>query len=93
MALQPLLVFVVLSGQLYPLSSDSESDSEPDELEREGGGVMVFHLCLQALMRGGGAGKNPHSPPNLYKIIMNGPLSCVKKQFIQICELGERNCP
>ena len=57
MALQPLLVFVVLSGQLYPLSSDSESDSEPDELEREGGGVMVFHLCPQAFMRGGGGRK------------------------------------
>ena len=60
MALQPLLVFVVLSGQLYPLSSDSESDSEPDELEREGGGVIVFHLCLQALMRGGGAANCTH---------------------------------
>ena len=33
MALLPLLVFVVMSGQLYPLSSDSESDSEPDESE------------------------------------------------------------
>ena len=33
-----LLVFVVSSGQLYPLLSDSKSDSEPDKLEREGGG-------------------------------------------------------
>ena len=33
MALVPLLVFVVMSGQLYPLSLDSESDSEPDESE------------------------------------------------------------
>ena len=33
MALRPLLEFVVMSGQLYPLSSDSESDSEPDESE------------------------------------------------------------
>ena len=52
-----LLVFVVSSGQLYPLLSDFESDSEPDKLEREGGGVMVFHLFPQALMRDGGRRK------------------------------------
>ena len=45
MALRPLLVFVIMSGQLYPLSSDSKSDSEPEESEslkflgRKGEGV------------------------------------------------------
>ena len=50
-----LLVFVVSSDLLYPLLSDSESDSEPEKLE--GGGGMVFHLCPQALMRDGGRKK------------------------------------
>lgn len=62
-----LLVFVVSSGQLYPLLSDSESDSEPNKLEREGGGVMVFHLCPQALVREG-AGKSISSSGGLKKI-------------------------
>ena len=53
------------SGQLYPLSSDSESDSEPDELEREGGGDHGISPLSASSHEERGAGKNPHSPPNL----------------------------
>ena len=41
-----LLVFVVSSGQLYPLLSDSKSDSEPDKLEREGGGGGLWYFTF-----------------------------------------------
>ena len=64
MALQPLLVFVIMSGQLYILSSDSKSDSGPEESEslkipwREGGrGLWYFTFVNKLSSRGGGGGQ------------------------------------
>ena len=62
MALRPLLVFVIMSGQLYPLSSDSKSDSEPDESEslkiswKKGGrgGYEIVPLSASSHQGGGG---------------------------------------
>ena len=63
MALQPLLVFVIMSGQLYPLSSDSKSDSEPNESEslkiswKKGGRGLWNCTFVSKLSSGGGVQK------------------------------------
>ena len=65
MALRPLLVFVIMSGQLYPLSSDSKSDSEPDESEslkiswKKGGrgGYEIVPLSASSHQGGGSTEK------------------------------------